>query len=206
MFFYSDHVCEHVMCWGTLLYCEQCVFKCTAVGFTEALKPFVGLFHNGSILSFALVQGIDPESFECNWIPMQVLSCNHLVPHHCWVEGQPGRAITGESSNLWMCLHSLEIESKGTMATWQIRTELLLHFHTHGTELNWAIQGCLGIYLSVVVTALQWSLGKDRVITVWSWYDNVKRISRLLQLTLPHPTSASQRQPYIYRKCYKYMR
>lgn len=59
--FYSDHVCEHEMCWGTPLYCEQCVFKYTAVGFMEALKPFVGLFHNGSILSFALVQGIDPE-------------------------------------------------------------------------------------------------------------------------------------------------
>lgn len=77
------------MCWGTPLYCEQCVcvcvFKYTAVGFMEALKPFVGLFHNGSILSFALVQGADPESFVCNWIPMQVLSCNHLVPHHCWV-------------------------------------------------------------------------------------------------------------------------
>lgn len=37
-------------------------------------------------------------------------------------------------------------------------------------EINWAKQGCLGIYLSViVVTALQWSLGKDRVITVWSF-------------------------------------
>lgn len=89
--FYSDHVCEQELCWGTPLYCEQFVFKYTAVGFMEALKPFVGLFHNGSILSFALVQGIDPESFVCNWIPMQVLGCNHLVPHHCWVEGQPGR-------------------------------------------------------------------------------------------------------------------
>lgn len=82
---------EHEMCWGAPLYCEQCMFKYTAVGFMQALKPFVGLFHNGSILSFARVQGIDPESFVCNWIPMQVWSCNHLVPHHCWVEGQPGR-------------------------------------------------------------------------------------------------------------------
>lgn len=65
-FFYSDHVCEHEMCWGTPLYCEQCVSRYTAVGFTEIIKPFVGLFHNGSILSFALVQGIDPESFACN--------------------------------------------------------------------------------------------------------------------------------------------
>lgn len=81
---------EHEMCWGAPLYCEQCVFKYTTVGFMQALKPFVGLFHNGSILSFARVQGIDPESFVCNWIPMQVWSCNHLVPHHCWVEGQPG--------------------------------------------------------------------------------------------------------------------
>lgn len=121
-FFLLLYVCEHVMCWGSPLYCEQCVFKCTAVGFMEALKPFVGLFHNGSILSFALVRGIDPESFVCNWIPMQVLSCNHLVPHHCWLEGHPGREITGECSNLWMCLHRLKIESKGTMATWQIRT------------------------------------------------------------------------------------
>lgn len=38
----------------------------------------------------------------------------------------------------------------------------------------------------IVVTALQWSRGEDRVITVWrfffsTWYDNVKRFSRLLQ-------------------------
>lgn len=42
------------------------MFKYIAVGFMEALKPFVGLFHNGSIVSFALVQGFDPESCVCN--------------------------------------------------------------------------------------------------------------------------------------------
>lgn len=86
-----------------------------------------------------------------------------------WRASQGEREMSGECSNLWMCLHSLEIESTGTMAKWQICTQLL-HFHTHGDKLNWAIQGCLGTYLSViVVTALQWSLGKDRVITVWSF-------------------------------------
>lgn len=50
--------------------------------------------------------GVDPESFVCNRIPMQVLSCDHLAPHHCWVEGQPGTEISGERSNLfWMCRH-----------------------------------------------------------------------------------------------------
>lgn len=131
-------------CWGIPLYCEQCVFKYTEVGLMEALKPFIGLFHNGSIASFALVQGLDPWSFVCNWIPMQVLSSDHLVPHCCQVEGQPGRKrqMSGECSDLWLCLHSLEIESTGTMAKWQICTQLL-HFHTHGDKLNWAIQGCL---------------------------------------------------------------
>lgn len=130
-----------------------CVFKHTAVGFLEALKPFVGLFHNGSILSFALVQGVDPGSFVSKWIPMQVWSCNHLVPHHCWVRGQPGRRKLGGVQNIWMCLESLEIKSKWTMATWQISTELLLRFHTHNVELNWGIRGCLGMFITVI-TAL----------------------------------------------------
>lgn len=37
-----------------------------AVCFMEALKPFIGLFDNGSIISFALVRGKDSESFLCN--------------------------------------------------------------------------------------------------------------------------------------------
>ncbi len=126
----------------------------TAVGFVETLKPSIGLFHNGSILSFALVQGLDPESFVCNWILCRfrvVITWYHITVGWRANQGE----MTGERSNLWMCLHSLEIESEWTMATWQIRTELLLHFH--GVELNWALQGCFGVYLSVVVvTALQW--------------------------------------------------
>lgn len=31
----------------------------------EALKPFVGMFSNGSVVSFALVQRTDPESVLC---------------------------------------------------------------------------------------------------------------------------------------------
>lgn len=45
------------MCWGNPL-CEQCVCvskkkkEIRAVCFMEALKPFIGLFDNGSIVSF----------------------------------------------------------------------------------------------------------------------------------------------------------
>lgn len=41
--FISNRAGEHEMCWY-LSTVEERVFRYTAVGFTEALKPFVGLF------------------------------------------------------------------------------------------------------------------------------------------------------------------
>lgn len=66
-----------------------------------------------------------------NWIPMQVWSCNHLVPHHFWVEGQPGR-------DNWRAFKplSLKTDSKGTMATWQIHTSWIKLSYT---GLLWCI-------------------------------------------------------------------
>lgn len=64
VFFITLTMSVNMKCAGELLSTVSSV--CVAVGFVEALKPFVGLFYNGSILSFALVQGIDPESFVCN--------------------------------------------------------------------------------------------------------------------------------------------
>lgn len=114
----------NMKCAGTSLLWAECVFRYTAVGFTEALKPFVGLFNNSSIVSFALVQGIDPGSL-CVIEFLCRCCITNLVPHHCWVEGQLQRWITGVCL---VCLHSLEIESKGATATWQIHTELLMTF------------------------------------------------------------------------------
>lgn len=150
LFFYSLTLWTCNLLGSSSLLWSLRVFEHTAVGFMEALKPFVGLFHNGSILSFALVQGVDPGSFMSKWIPMQVWSCNHLVPHHCWVRGHPGGRKLGSVKNLWMCSESLEIKSKWTMATWQISTELLLRFHTHKVEFNWAIRGCLEMFITVI--------------------------------------------------------
>lgn len=114
-FFYVDHVCEHVMCWATPLYCEQCVFKIqTLLVFMEALKPFVGLFHkrfNSQLCS-------DPGNLTQRVLCVIEFLCR------CGVCKSPG-TTTGERSHLWMCLGSNQME---TMATWQIYTELLLTF------------------------------------------------------------------------------
>lgn len=142
LFCFTQTMSVNMKCAGELLSTVSSVCSNTQqLVFMEARKPSIGLFHYGSILSFAVVQGNDPESFVCNWIPMQMWSCNHLLPHHCWVEGQPGR-------DNWRAIKSLNVsaqpwESKGTMVTRQICAELFLHLH----ELNWAIHGCLGVYL-----------------------------------------------------------
>lgn len=181
-----------------------CVFKYTAVGFMEALKPSFGLFHNGSILSFALVQGVDPESFVCNWIPMQVLSCNHLVPHHCWVESQPGR--DNWCSDRWMCLHSLEIESKGdngdmTNPYWTITT-----FSYSWSWIKLSYTGLLGYLpvcscncIAMIIGGRQGYYCMEFPVGMIMWKDICSKHS----LTLLQPPRG---KPYIYRKCYKYMR
>ena len=71
------------------------VFKYTAVGFLEALKPFAGLFHNGSILSFALVRGIDPGSFVS--VIEFLCRCGVVIT---WYHITVGWRVTGERSNL----------------------------------------------------------------------------------------------------------
>lgn len=153
------------------------VFKHTAVGFMEALKPFVGLFHNGSILSFALVQGVDPGSFVSKWIPMQVWSCNHLVPHHCWVRGQPGGEKTGECSkplNVFRKPWDKVKVDNGDMTN-QYRT-----ITTFSYSQSWIKLGYTGLLRNVYNSYICIALGRDRVVTVWSilsWYDNVKRIA-----------------------------
>lgn len=87
------------MCWGNPLYCEQCVFKkrtkkyIRAVCFMEALKPFIGLFDNGSIISFALVRGKDSESFLCNEFLCRcgvVITWYHITVGWRASRGEPG--------------------------------------------------------------------------------------------------------------------
>lgn len=57
----------NMKCAGELLSTVSSVCSNTQqLVFMEARKPFIGLFHYGSILSFAVVQGNGPESFVCN--------------------------------------------------------------------------------------------------------------------------------------------
>lgn len=97
----TDGYCFHFQpCWWTWnvlvpLYCGKSVCSDTQQSFSRKhLSHSLDCFNNSSIVSFALVQGIDPGSlcvieFLCRcWV-------TYLVPHHCRVEGQLRRWKTG---------------------------------------------------------------------------------------------------------------
>lgn len=74
----------------------------------EALKPFLGLFSNGPVVSFALVIELTQSVLCVIWFLCRCWVTN-LVPRHCLMEGQNWRWIT-ETMKVECYLHSLVIE------------------------------------------------------------------------------------------------
>lgn len=131
-FLNSDHICQHVICWGIPLYREQCVFKYIRCWFSlKLLSHWLDCFKNGSIVNFALVQGFCRGEFLC--VIEFLCRCwlvSRLVPHHCWLnhgERDNGRVFKplNVSAQPWDW-----IKRGRAMSTGLIRRGLLLHLHT----------------------------------------------------------------------------
>lgn len=166
----------------------------------EALKPFVWLFSNGSVVSFALVQRTDPESFVCNWIPMQVLS--YYPGTTSLLDGGPEVEMNNWIDESWMW-SAQPCDWKGTMATWQIHNKLLVLFSSVSVKLSYT--GLLGYLpvcssykcIAVLIRERQGYYCIKYFQLMW------KDFQDYCSKNLPHPMSAPLWQQYICRKCFK---
>lgn len=146
------HISVNVLCaGGASLLWAMCVSKYTTVGFMEALKPFIGLFQKWS--SIKLCSGpwswsgefLCVIEFLCRCWP--VITWNHITVG--WEADQEEKC--GEKT--FECVRKALRLSQSGQWRHDKSVQNFNCFHTHKAELNWAIWGCLEMFVTVI-TAL----------------------------------------------------
>lgn len=150
--FFSVHFCEHVMCWGGPLYCEPCVCPNTQqLVLWKHLSHSLDCFKNGPVLSFALVHGADLESF-CVWLNFYE-GVDLLSPETTSLLGGRLTRRRNVGRKPFECVRKALRLSQSGQWRHDKSVQNFNCFHTHKAELNWAIWGCLEMFVTVI-TAL----------------------------------------------------